>query len=91
MDDKENIYDIKWENCPEHARPALRRYVEGRLRPGSFLYAVLSNNLIQAIETADDENKRDLNALVKFMYTEIPAACWGSVNKVEKWIKGGQS
>lgn len=51
-----------------------------------FLYAVLTNNLKEAVMTADSTNMELLPAYVAWCYSKLPAASWGSVEKVEGWM-----
>jgi len=62
-------------------------YVKHRLPPGGFLYAVLANDLKGAFRKADYENLRDLGEIVYYCYNNIPEVCWGSREKVQKWIE----
>jgi len=65
---------------------ALRRYANDHIQPGGFLTAVLSNDLKEAFGRADDENLVTLFEIVKYCYNELPANCWGSPEKVSKWL-----
>jgi hypothetical protein len=75
---------------PEHNRGAMERYVEDRCQPGSFLTAVLSNDLVGAVSCADSMNTVHLVDVVKWVYNELPGLCWGSREKVRKWLQGGE-
>lgn len=55
-------------------------------RPCSFLRAVLENNLKEAVLQADDFNLRNLPAFVAYLYNHTPIECWGSAEKVTKWL-----
>ena len=65
---------------------AIDMYAERRMPPGSFVEAVLCNNLKEALGRADDDNLRDIYEIVKYCYWEIPANCWGSPQKVKAWL-----
>jgi hypothetical protein len=54
--------------------------------PGRFLRAVLSNDLLQAHATADDYNERTLGTIVRACYNCLPPFCWGTSEKVERWL-----
>ena len=54
---------------------------------GDFLYAVLSNNLKNALGRADSDNERDIKEIVMYVYWEIPGDCWGSEKKVDDWLE----
>ena len=72
---------------PERMLPALNRYVKHGIVPGSFLYAVLCNDLKEAVACADDENIQQLPEYVRYLYNNVPSPCWGSVERVNAWIK----
>ena len=72
---------------PDHTLYGLRRYVEDHIPTGGFLTAVLSNDLRLACEYADLENQPHIFDIVNFLYNEAPAACWGSPERVEQWLK----
>ena len=74
---------------PEHTQAALRRYVEQGLMPGSFLLAVLTNNLIAAVTHADSDNRRCLFEICRFVFNNLPSDCWGTADKVYEWVKPG--
>lgn len=71
---------------PEHMVGAVRRYLEDHKSPGSFLEAVISNDLSEAVGAADIENLENLPAYVMFFYNEAPGNCWGTKDKYLKWI-----
>ena len=62
------------------------RYVDLRCPTGSFLRAVLVNDLKEAVFAADEENLAALPAIVYYCYNEIPSDCWGSPKKVAAWL-----
>ena len=78
---KSNIYYI-----PERMMSGIRRYIDDRRRPGEFLQAVISNNLIDAVTFADEENLENLLAFVMYFYWKAPSGCHGSKEKMEAWI-----
>lgn len=66
----------------------LIRYIEHRIEPGSFLHSVLENDLKEACARADSINRRKLFEYVEWLYNEAPHECWGSPEKVSKWLSG---
>lgn len=71
---------------PDRVMNNLLQYVEGNEAPGGFLYAVLSNNLFEAIGRADDEMQPLIPLLVKFISWKIPYGCHGSPAIVTAWM-----
>ena len=65
----------------------IKDYVEHGYDPGSFLSAVICNNLREAVNRADDGNMRNLPAFVIFLCNNTPAGCWGSKRNMEWWIR----
>ena len=78
---------IDYTLLPEHVRGATQRWIENGILPGSFMEAVICNNLTLACMCADNINKYRLFDIVSFFYNEAPSACWGSEEKMKKWIE----
>ena len=69
----------------------LKSYVEDRCPTGGFLHAVLSNDLTEACARADMRNQARLPEIVTYIYNNLPMICWGSPEKVEKWLAGTEN
>jgi hypothetical protein len=67
----------------------LRRYIEHGIPPGSFLTALLSNDLRGTFERADDENRAAVENWIRFLYNYAPSECWGSPAKLTTWCQHG--
>lgn len=80
---------INYDRLPHHMRDAMQRYVEHGIAPGSFLTAVLSNDLMGAMGRADDINRASLYDYAVFLRSNAPIGCWGSPQHVEDWIAEG--
>jgi len=65
----------------------LRRYVEHGVPPGSFLTAVLCNDLIEATGRADYINKEKIVEIVTYCVNELPRMCWRSRENFNNWIE----
>lgn len=80
-------------NLPEAMRGGLRRYLHDGVLPGSFLRAVLENDLVAAAGAADEKNRTLLFEYAAVLYNAFPArsggACWGSRQAVEDWAALG--
>lgn len=75
------------DKVPAHTLAALQRYVDDNILPGGFLIAVLSNDLFGAVARADSENGHALPWIVKFIYNRMPGDCWGSEEKIYKFLE----
>lgn len=78
-----------WSLIPERMIGGLRRYIERGIPPGHFLSALLSNDLKQTLERADEVNTRAIADYVRFLYNYAPVQCWGSRERFEAWIEHG--
>jgi len=81
--------NINYSSIPQRTIDALDRYVNQRIRTGDFLYAVLSNNLMDAMGRADEENRAALFDICAYVYNEIPAISYGSEERIEAWLQNG--
>lgn len=79
---------VNYELLPEHIREAARIYIEEHQQPGSFLSAVICNDLKETFARADDTNQRRMYDIVNFFYCEAPSECWGSEEAMAKWLSG---
>lgn len=68
-------------------KESLDRYAKDRRRTGGFLQCVLENNLFEAVSRADATSVEQLPLIVRYIYNELPIACWGSAERVGNWLK----
>lgn len=54
-------------------------------KPGQFVSAVISNQLMQAFARADEETQKAMPQIVKFICNQMPIGCYGSVNNFQEW------
>ena len=73
---------------PETMMGGIRRYIDFGIAPGGFLYAVICNDLKEAVGCADSENLANLPAFVFYFYNDAPSKCWGSPEKAKVWMDG---
>lgn len=73
-------------NIPGHLWHGIKHYVLERQPVGDFLTAVITNNLVRAIQRADARSLEALTDVVRYFYNETPIDCWGSVEKMEAWL-----
>ena len=80
-------------HLPPRMVPGLLRYLEDGIKPGSFLTAIIENNLKEACAMADEENKYLIWDYVNVLYNYAPSDSWGSPERMKQWIearnKGG--
>jgi len=68
-------------------RESLVEFITEGRPTGSFLHAVLINDLMKAVNRGDDENQLALHEYVKFLCNHAPALCFGDEERVETWKK----
>lgn len=73
--------------APTEILEALMRYREHGVPTGSFLEAVLENNLSEAVGRADYKNLEALPHIVAWVYSYMPRDRWGNREKVVAWLK----
>ena len=65
---------------------AIKDYRDNRQEHGSFIMAVLENNLHAAIHRADGTSWDNIRELMEVVYFDLPADCWGSRQAVSAWL-----
>jgi len=65
---------------------SLRAYVERGRPTGGFIHAVLCNDLMAAVSRADESSLANLGDICRYVYNRMPAASWGSPEKVTAWV-----
>ncbi len=83
------VDSYRWSLIPVHCQQALKDWILVAYSPGSFVTAVLENDLMQACGRADHINRHCLFDYVSFLYNDAPASSWGSSDKVKKWSQVG--
>lgn len=84
-----SLENAPWHTIPEHMHAYLRDYIERGTWPGYFLFAVLTNNLKDAVGKGDDKNRSALASYVLFLTNYAPSACWGKPATVNEWMDRG--
>lgn len=70
---------------PESTVESLSRYLFHGVPPGSFLCAVLRNDLREALGRADEFNTPALPWIVAFLVNYFPAGIWGDSERMMFW------
>lgn len=68
----------------------IRDYLEKAFIPSGFLASVICNDLSGSVLKADDETLRNLPAFSAYFVNETPGTCWGSYEKMQKWLNKNQ-
>lgn len=66
----------------------LTRYIVDHIEPGGYLRAVLENDLMTAIQTADSTHLKQLKSLCNWIFNHAPGNSWGDRCTVDDWIYG---
>ncbi len=74
---------------PPHMRDGVCLWLLHGIPPGSFLAAVIRNDLSMAVGRADEINRAHLHDWVAFFYNYTPHECWGSEERAAGWAKRG--
>lgn len=77
----------KYEDVRPDMLDAIDRYVTHGIPTGSFLAAVLCNDLMEAMGRAHMDNRMALFEICGYIYNETPSASHGSVERVKAWLK----
>lgn len=91
MTDQPDYYDARadWSLIPGHMHDGVRLYVMRGVPPGSFLTAVLENDLMGAFSKADSANTASMRGWAQFIYMHTPSGSHGSREKVHAWLDRG--
>ena len=81
---KDKLYEY---GVPSYMHGAVVRYMEEGIPPGSFLSAVINNDLREACSRADDTNKLALHSYVMWFYNWAPVGTWGHPDAVRDWCQ----
>ena len=68
-------------------KESLKLYAERGIMPGSFLSAVLENNLFGATRLADSYNRETFFEITEYISDTLPQNSWGSRETVSKYVE----
>ena len=82
-------HDFHFDALPPALARSMKDYVMNGAPPGggSFMEAVLSNNLKESFGRADDRNRAALFDTVSWCYRHLPAEAWGFLEKIQEWCE----
>ena len=73
--------------CPEDIVEDLTRYRDHGVPVGTFLRAVLCNDLAEAFGKADVSNCEALGHIIAWVYANMPAGVWHNAERVDSHVK----
>ncbi len=77
---------VAWPQAPASIVMSLKLYTEQRLGPGTFLRAILENDLRETVTHCNPEHRPYLFAIVSVVFWFVPAVAWGSKTRVSDWL-----
>jgi hypothetical protein len=86
-----DVWAMGHNGIPEYMHQGLLDYVRHGLAPGHFLWAVLSNDLMEAFGRADPNNRDAMQSYVMFLYNIMPGGSHGSDEKVMRWVRSHEA
>ncbi len=72
---------------PRYMIAGMVNYLVKHLEPGSFMGALLENDLATSVRRADPTNRLKLRSWLSFMERELPLDAWGSKKSVRLWLE----
>jgi hypothetical protein len=82
---KYTLFQGEFAKIPEHTRSSLTYYVTDGQPVGDFLYAVLKNDLQEAIARADTQHRAAIDAIARWIAHVAPPTCSGSEARIKAW------
>jgi hypothetical protein len=80
------FYQFEGFYIPDYMADHIKLYLKRGVPPGSFLTAVICNDLLGACMTADGLNIANLPAYAAYFYKEVSNDAWGSKEKMETYM-----
>ncbi len=71
---------------PKAIKYQIDQYIEAGVPPGGFLNAVLTNDLMVAIQKADETNKLHIPDIVTYLLNYLPPIAYGNAKNVTDWL-----
>ena len=72
---------------PDNIKAEIDNYSDIKVRPGTFLYAFLCNNLRWAITETQNLDFEDFPDILSYLTDNVAPTKWGDHEAVEKWLK----
>ena len=75
---------------PPHMRESVELYVNHGVPPGHFLTGLICKDIQMMMDHADHTNVWLIPLYYGWFYNEAPSWCWGSIDKMSKWMTAKQ-
>ena len=83
-----SIEETKYDRLPEHMQHVAKEYVEtGIVYAGSFMWYVLTNNLVDSYGQADEINQARMFDWAMWLYNDAPRGCWRTESNIKEWAE----
>lgn len=76
---------IDYSTIPGWVREEIDEWAAIASWPGTFVEAVLRNDLNDAFAKATEDEVRTLHSIVAYVYNFVPSPCWRSREKMVAW------
>jgi hypothetical protein len=76
----------KASEIPMRMRNSIELYVNYGVPPGDFLGGIICKDLPTCMDHADDENLWLIPLYYAWFYNEAPSWCWGTCDKMSRWM-----
>jgi hypothetical protein len=86
IDDPRGKYAV-YDTLPQGLQNGMVMWIEHGVYPGSFLTAVLANNLTEAVFCADQFNYPRLREIVSWIHEHAPVLCYGDPDRMFLWAQ----
>ena len=74
-------------DLPDYMVEGMYNYLTYKIPPGSFMSAVLCNDLYAACQCADGTNRFRLFGYIDFLHNEAPTKSFGSYDAYKTWLE----
>lgn len=78
-----------YRDIPEHTKESLMNYFNNCYDPGSFVKAVLVNDLYAAASRSDHINRPEIANIAMWVINNAPYGSYGDHETVKEWLNRG--
>jgi hypothetical protein len=81
--------ETDYASAPNGFGDTWKRYIEHGIQPGSFGAALVKNDLVGAVGSADPDNIKLIPSHMMWLWNNAPMHCWGSEEAYNQWVARG--